>query len=134
MERVVKISFIIFSLLCFCPFPSFGAEFPNVEVVQEIKQPEPSDCIETFSIPYDKLYYLTLAATNEFNYQIREIQTKNGYIIFETGYRKYLASIVYVSSGKSMLKITPYSGNYDFPIAVPQSVFKYIEQNKDKTY
>ena len=86
-----------------------------------------SQCIKTFPVSYDKLYYLTLSGINENNYSIKELQTKSGYIVFETGNRKYLASIVYVSSANAMLKITPYSGNYDFPLEVPQSVFKYIE-------
>ena len=132
MERIIGIIIIIFAFCLFCP-NNVMAELPPAEQ-QTVVQPTPTDCVKTFSIPYDKLFYLTLAATNEYNYKIKEIQTKSGYIIFETGYRKYLASIVYVSSEKSMLKITPYSGNYDFPINVPKTVFKYIEQYQGQSY
>lgn len=123
MERIVKLLIIlIFSAAFIMPVYSN----PAVNDAQVVK-PELSNCIKTYPISFDKLYYLTLAGINEYNYQIKEIQTKGGYIVFETGYRKFLASIVYVSSSKSMLKITPYSGNYDFPVDVPQNIFKYIE-------
>lgn len=120
MERIVKIIVSIF--LCFVCAPVLA----NTGVANK-SAVEMSQCIKTFPVSYDKLYYLTLSGINENNYSIKELQTKSGYIVFETGNRKYLASIMYVSSAKAMLKITPYSGNYDFPLEVPQSVFKYIE-------
>ena len=104
------------------------------ESIGQVVNPELSNCIKTYPIAYDKLYFLTLAGINEYNYQIKELQTKGGYIIFETGNRKFLASIVYVSSAKSMLKITPYSGNYDFKIEIPQNIFKYIETYQNQKF
>ena len=135
MERIIA----LLLLLCIMSIgsPNFVKAEPTTTTAtqtQTVKAPEPTDCVKTFPIPYDKLFYLTLAATNEYNYQIKEIQSKSGYIIFETGYRKYLASIVYVSSTKSMLKITPYSGNYDFPLTVIQNMFKYVELYQDKKF
>ena len=129
MERIIKLfSIIVFAFALILPVYS-----ESVDTTQVVR-PELSNCIKTFPIAFDKLYFLTLAGLNEYNYQIKEIQTKGGYIIFETGYRKYLASIVYVSSSKSMLKITPYSGNYDFPIEVPQNVFKYVETYQNQKF
>lgn len=133
MERIVVLGLIFCVIGLFCP-DVVMAEPTTPAQTQTVKNPEPSDCIKTFPVSYDKLFYLTLSAANEYNYQIKEIQSKSGYIIFETGYRKYLASVVYVSSAKSMLKITPYSGNYDFPVVVPQNMFKYIEQYQAQSY
>lgn len=93
-----------------------------------------STCTKTFPVGVEKLFYLTLSAANEYDYKIKEIQTKSGYIIFETGYRKFLASVIYVSSEKSMLKITPYSGNYDFSPEVVQKVFNYITQYQNTQF
>ena len=93
-----------------------------------------TECTKTFPIGFEKLLHLTLAAANEYNYQIKEIQTKSGYIIFETGYRKFLASVIYVSASKSMLKITPYSGNYDFSPEVVKKLFKFIDENINLQY
>ncbi|MCR5265844.1 MAG: hypothetical protein K6E29_04535 [Cyanobacteria bacterium RUI128] len=123
MERIIKILTVLLFLGVFV-VPVYSN--PAVSDTQVVK-PELSNCIKIYPIPYDKLYFLTLTGINEHNYQIKEIQTKGGYIVFEIGNRKFLASIVYVSSSKSMLKITPYSGNYDFPVDVPQNIFKYIE-------
>lgn len=137
MERIVKLLLALFILLSVsvCNVCAETSVTVQQQIVQpQVVQPTAADCIKTFQIPYNKLFFLTLAAANEYNYKIKEIQTKSGYIIFETGYRKYLAGIIYVSAEKSILKITPYSGNYDFPPNVPQSVFKYVEQYKDKTY
>ena len=99
----------------------------EVKPAAEVNNPELLDCVKTFPIPYDKLFYLTLTGVSANNFELKEMQTKSGYIIFETGYRKFLASIVYVSSMKSMLKITPYSGNYDFDPSVPKKMFSYVE-------
>lgn len=130
MERIVKLfSILILSFGLILPVYSEPSNPPAQTV-----QPELSNCIKTYPISYDKLYFLTLASLNEHNYQIKEIQTKGGYIVFETGYRKFLASVVYVSSSKSMLKITPYSGNYDFPYSVVQNVFKYVELYQNQKY
>lgn len=123
MERIIKYFFVIICLL-YCSALSYAETAVPVKVEQKI---ELSQCVKTFPIAYDKLYYLTLAAANEYNYNLKEIQTRGGYIVFETGNRKYLASVIYVSSAKSMLKITPYSGDYNFSVEIPQNIFKYIE-------
>ena len=126
MERIVKI-LIILSFGIF--IPAFAETQQPVQSAQpvQVQKTELMKCVRTFELPYDKLFYLTLAGLNEYNYKIKEIQTRSGYIIFETGYRKFLASIVYVSSQKSILKITPFSGNYDFNPTVIQNIFKYID-------
>ena len=138
MERIIKslVVFVILSLVCLPVRVS--AEEPLSDSVLQVKKELPhtefSSCIKTFPLTVEKLYYLTLAATNEYNYEIRELQSKSGYIIFETGYRKFLASIIYVSANKSMLKITPYSGNYDFSPEIPKKVFSYIETYQNEKY
>lgn len=126
MERIVK-TLIVLSLGLF--IPAFADTQQAVQSPQQtqVQKTELMKCVRTFELPYDKLFYLTLAGLNEYNYKIKEIQTRSGYIIFETGYRKFLASIVYVSSQKSILKITPFSGNYDFNPTVIQNIFKYID-------
>lgn len=135
MERIIKV-FCVVLLFFGITLPAFSEEFitPTATVVPEPPHTEFAECIKTFPISFDKLYFLTLAGLNEYNYEIKEIQTKSGYIIFETGYRKFLASIVYVSAQKSMLKITPYSGNYDFNSVIPKNLFKYIEANQEKSF
>jgi hypothetical protein len=137
MERITKVfatAFILITIIC---SSSILAEEQFSDAQTQIKAPlqtEFTQCVKTFPVTVEKLYYLTLGACSEYNFEIREIQSRGGYIIFETGYRKFLASIIYVSSNKSMLKITPYSNNYDFSPEIPQKIFKYIELNQNIRY
>ena len=126
MERIVK-TIIVLSLGLFIPAFADTQQVAQSPQQVQAQKTELMKCVRTFPLAYDKLFYLTLAGLNEYNYKIKEIQTRSGYIIFETGYRKFLASIVYVSSQKSILKITPFSGNYDFNPTVIQNIFKYID-------
>lgn len=122
MERVIKFMVLLFL--------GMALHLPVYAQVHEL-----SECIKTFPIGYEKLYYLTLSAVSEYNCAIDEIQTKGGYIIFKTeNKQKFLASIVYVSASKSMLKITPCDGNYDFTQEILQKIFSYIEQYQTKNF
>lgn len=131
MERILKILLITFIIAQ----PAISAEVnktvqTNTTQTQNVEIVKPytdfSSCTKTFNTGVEKLFYIVLSAINDNDFQLREIQTKGGYIIFETGYRKFLASVIYVSSSKSMLKITPYSGNYDFSPDVVKKVFDYV--------
>ena len=130
MERIIRLLLIF--LIAIFSLCSVQAETVNVKQLVQVSL---SDCVKTFPIGYEKLFYLTLAAANEFDYKIVEIQTRGGYIAFTTkNNKKFLATIVYVSSGKSMLKITPYNGVYEFALSVPQDIFKYIETYQTKSF
>lgn len=135
MERIVKTLAILSFLVLFSAVVWAGeTAFDEKPVVKELPHTEFTECAKTFPVTVERLYYLTLGAASEYNFDIKELQSKGGYIIFETGYRKFLASIIYVSANKSMLKITPYSNNYDFSPEIPQKVFKYIELNQNIKY
>lgn len=95
--------------------------------------PSLSDCVKTYPLNYEKLFYITLSGINENNYNISEIQSKCGYIVFTDGTQKYLVSIVYVSSTKSILKVVGYE-NSTYPKEVALKLFKYVEENANKTF
>ncbi len=128
MERAIKRLLLILIVVLLAHASVFSQEVGNPDNMLIKNHTEFFQCTKTFPIGIEKLFYLVLSAANEYNYELKEIQTKGGYIIFETGYRKFLASIIYVSSVKSMLKITPYSNNYDFSPEVVNKVFGYIEK------
>lgn len=95
-------------------------------------QPQPVDfglCSRFFKFNSNKLFYLTLAGINANRFEIKEIQSKSGYILFNVGQRPFLASVVKVDAKNSMLKITPCNNVYYFPIGIVQNMFKYIELN-----
>lgn len=95
-------------------------------------QPQPVDfgaCSKFFKFNSNKLFYLTLASVNANRFEIKEIQSKSGYILFNVAQRPFLASIIKVDSKNSMLKITPCNNVYIFPVGIVQNMFKYIELN-----
>jgi hypothetical protein len=95
-------------------------------------QPQPIDfgvCSKFFKLSSNKLFYLTLAGVNANRFEIKEIQSKSGYILFNVGQRPFLASVIKVDSKNSMLKITPSNNVYFFPVGIVQNMFKYIELN-----
>lgn len=130
MERTIKlITCIIFSIIILLPVNAANTQNATANTKTEL-----TNCVKTFPIGYEKLFYLALAGMNEYDYQIKEVQSKGGYIVFITNNQKFLASIVYVSSTKSMLKITSFNGDYNFASDIPQKLFKYIETNQTKTF
>lgn len=127
MERIIKVFFVFIFSICLC--------LPTMADTIQTKMAVTSDCVKTFPIGFEKLYYLTLAATNQYNYKIKEMQTKGGFIIFTDNNNKtFLASVIYVSSSKSMLKLTPCDNTYNFTVGTPYNMFNYIEANQLKNY
>lgn len=95
-------------------------------------QPQPVDfgaCSKFFKMDSKKLFYLTLASVNANRFEIKEIQSKSGYIIFTAAQKQFLASIISVDVKNSLLKITPCNNVYFFPVGIVQNMFKYIELN-----
>ena len=129
MERIVKIFFILILAVCPC-LQAFGDTAQT-----QTRMATTADCIKTFPVGFEKLYYLTLAGMNQYNYKIKEMQTKSGFIIFTDNNNKtFLASIIYVSSTKSMLKLTPCDNTYNFTVHTPTNMFNYIEANQLKSF
>ena len=130
MERIIKSLIIILFVFCINICVPTVAN-TNISATMATT----TDCIKTFPIGFEKLYYLTLAGINQYNYKIKEMQTKSGFIIFTDNNNKtFLASIIYVSSTKSMLKLTPCDNTYNFTIHTPTNMFNYIEANQLKTF
>lgn len=107
---------------------------PQPVTTAQPTQPQPVDfglCSKFFKLDSNKLFYLTLASVNANRFEIKEIQSKSGYILFTVAQRPFLASVIKVDSKTSMLKITPCNNIYFFPVGIVQNMFKYIELNVD---
>jgi len=87
------------------------------------------NCTKMFGVNSEKLFYLTLASISANRFNIDEIQSTNGYIIFSANRNKYLASISRIDKTNSILKITPCNNIYNFPPGVITNTFKYIDLN-----
>ena len=116
MERVkvyvISALFVIMWLMpcagvCEEPEPSLSTLITPQNVAFE-------DCTRTFNMNSDRLFYLTLAAVNANRFEIKEIQSKTGYVLFSAVGKEFLASIVSIDKYRSMLKITPANNNYFF--------------------
>lgn len=132
---------IFLALLCVCVFSkavAFSKEvsLKTIEQLPAAKpsavQPQPVDfgvCNKTFKMDSQKLFYLTLASINANRFNIVEIQSKSGYVVFTVAKKEFLASVISVGAQNSMLKITPCDNVYYFPVGIVQNMFKYIELN-----
>lgn len=88
-----------------------------------------SSCTKEYALNQEKLYYLTIAAINANRFEVQELQSKTGYILFVAVNKEFLATIVKIGVNKSMLKITPTNNNYYFAPGIVLNIFKYIDLN-----
>ena len=87
------------------------------------------NCTKIFNIAQEKLFYLTLVALSANKFNIDEMQSSNGYIIFSANHNKYLATIAGIDNKNAILKITPCNNIYKFPPGIITNTFKYIDLN-----
>lgn len=88
-----------------------------------------SDCIRLYKLPEEKLFTLALSAISSHRYEILEMQSRNGYIIFQTCGKEFLASIMKRDKNYSYLKIAPADNNYYFSSEIPKKIFNYVDLN-----
>ena len=128
MERVIKyILLILRFVFVFSAFPVKAEEGMSLSTLITPQNINFNTCTRTYILPADKLFYMAIASANANRFEIDEIQSKTGYILFTAVNKQYLASIVEVDSTHSMLKITPTNNNYFFPPGVVLNFFKYID-------
>lgn len=85
------------------------------------------DCIRLYKLPYGKLFFIALSAVNANNYEILEMQSRNGYIIFKAEGREFLLDILSKNKSYTYLKLTPCDNNYFFNPQIPFKIFHYTD-------
>ncbi len=85
------------------------------------------DCIRLYKLPFGKLFYLALSSVNANKYEILEMQSRNGYIIFEADGREFLLNVMKKDKSYTFLKLAPCDNNYYFSPTIPQKIFRYID-------
>lgn len=131
MERVkVYVISALFVIMCLMPCAGVCEE-PESSLSTLITPQNVAfeDCTRTFNMNSDRLFYLTLAAVNANRFEIKEIQSKTGYVLFSAVGKEFLASIVSIDKYRSMLKITPANNNYFFAPGIVLNMYKYIDVN-----
>jgi len=138
MKKTLLILFITIFYSCNSVFaagaPTKATTQPQSQNVQTVQPAPPpavdfSNCNKYFKLNSQALFYLTLSSINANHFNIDEIQSRSGYILFSTGQRQFLASIITINPKNSMLKVTPCNNNYYFSVGIVQNMFKYIELN-----
>lgn len=132
MERIKYLLILI--MICITGFSAntASAEEPDLSSIVSLITPQNvafESCVKQYALPPEKLYYLTISAINANRFEVREIQTKMGYILFSAVGKEFLATVVKLGTQKSMLKITPTNGNYYFAPGIVSNTFKYIDLN-----
>lgn len=85
------------------------------------------DCIRLYKLPFGKLFFLALSSVNANNYEILEMQSRNGYIIFKAEGKEFLLNILAKNKSYSYLKISPCDNNYYFNSKIPYKIFHYVD-------
>lgn len=85
------------------------------------------DCIRLYKLPFGKLYFLALSAANSLNYEIKEMQSRNGYMIIEAEGREFLLDVTAKNKTYTYLKLAPCDNNYYFNPQIPRKIFNYVD-------
>ena len=124
---------VLFFIFLFLSINAVGAEgvaqtqaAPPITVPQNITF---ESCTKMYAVNKEKLFYLTLAAVTANKFNVEEIQSNNGYVIFSAARNKYLATVAGIDANNSILKITPCNDIYFFPPGIIINMFKYVELN-----
>ena len=86
------------------------------------------ECYKIYSIDADNLFMASLNVLSSSNkYQISEIQTKNGYILFSTGNKYYLLTVTRRYKNQSEVKILPQNSDYSQGSTVATTIFNLLD-------
>lgn len=88
------------------------------------------ESIRNFGVSADNMYLTTLSILNSLNYEILEIQSKSGYILFRTGAKDYLVTVTALSPVTSSVKILPANSIFSNGTVVQKTIFDELELNK----
>lgn len=136
MERIKKY-LIVLAILIFASSSSLAVESTTPMYRNTVMVPQNiqlAQCIKTFNVGFEKLFVLTETAINYNGYDINEIQSKGGYIVFSVNQYKFLTTVYTFGANNAILKITPCNDIYTFPPMIITNIFKYIGINQYKKF
>lgn len=88
------------------------------------------DSTKNFGVSADNMYLTSLSVLNDLNYEIIEMQSKSGYILFRTGAKDYIITVTALTPVTSNIKILPANSVYSTGTAVQKTIFEKLEANK----
>lgn len=129
MERIKYFCLILILFFAAFAVPVVRADEADLTSLITPRTVEFQNCTKQYNLPPEKLYYLTIGSINANRFEVVEIQSKTGYILFSAVGKQFLASVIKTGTQKSMLKITPTNGNYYFAPGIVSNIFRYIDLN-----
>ncbi len=127
MARIIRVLLVLAGFIfTVC---RVNCEPVNLSTLVTVQNVPFEQCTKIFNIDAENLFYLTIAGINANRFQIDEIQSKTGYILFNAVNKEFLASVVKLDSKNSLLRVTPANNVYYFQPGIVLNLFKYIELN-----
>ena len=127
MARIIRV--LLVSACFIFTVCRVNCEPVNLSTLVTVQNVPFEQCTKIFNIDAENLFYLTIAGINANRFQIDEIQSKTGYILFNAVNKEFLASVVKIDSKNSLLRVTPANNVYYFQPGIVLNLFKYIELN-----
>ena len=133
MERSIKFLLSLVVLMTVCGLPTFAVGEPlSLSTLITSQNVTFDNCTKVFNTDNSSLFFLTLAAINANRFDVDEIHSNSGYILFTAVNKQFLATISNVNTSQGLLKITPVDGLYYFQPGICSNIFKYIDLNISK--
>ena len=127
MARIIRV--LLVSACFIFTVCRVNCEPVNLSTLVTVQNVPFEQCTKIFNMDSENLFYLTIAGINANRFQIDEIQSKTGYILFNAVNKEFLASVVKLDSKNSLLRVTPANNVYYFQPGIVLNLFKYIELN-----
>lgn len=116
----MKKIFIIFTFLFVFAAQNFSGVFAAQNTLQ--------DCYKIYGAEADSLFMNAISAINsDSRFEISEIQSKNGYILFLYGSKYYLLTLTKRYQNQTEIKILPQNSDFSQGSAVAQAIFSLID-------
>ena len=86
-----------------------------------------NQCSKIYPVNSEKLFFETLSAISANKFNIKEIQSRSGYIMFSCGNKVFITTVATVDDSHAIVKISPCDNNYFFPPGIVSNIYKYLD-------
>ncbi len=95
------------------------------------------NCIKEYPLNHKELYLNALSAINTNKFEVLEMQSRSGLILFQSGRgecvgdarcrTEYIATVYFTKSGSSEIKILPANSNFSTGVEVQRAIFTTLD-------
>ena len=128
MERIILVFLVVCltfgGLKSYAEAPSQPVQVPSPTVPQFVSF---NQCSKIYPVDSEKLFFETLSAISANKFNIKEIQSRSGYIMFTCGNKTFITTVATVDDSHSIVKISPCDNNYFFPRGIVSNIYKYLD-------